>query len=92
MARKQSFSDKFWHDKDGNFVVLKRPNVFLIIWLVALLFNILLGSNSFTKITGEIGGISLIIWAILEVVRGVNYFWRTIGILVLLLILITRFI
>lgn len=91
MSTKKSFSYKFWHDKHGNFVVWQKPNVFLWVWIVALVLAIAIGSNNFTRLVGFIGGISIIIWAILEVGWGVNYFRRTVGALVLLLILISRF-
>lgn len=91
MTRKKSFSYKFWHDKDGNFVVWQKPNIFLWVWIIALVLSIVLGANTFTHYLGVLGGISIIIWALLELVRGVNYFRRTLGLLVLLLILISRF-
>lgn len=91
MATKKSFSYRFWHDKHGNFVVWQKPNVFLWIWIIALVLAIVFGHNVITKWLGIIGGISIIIWAALEVGWGVNYFRRTLGALVLLLIIVSRF-
>jgi hypothetical protein len=91
MARKQSFSDKFWHDKHGNFVVWQKPNIFLWIWIVALVVSIVMSSNSFSRDLSWLGGIAIIIWAVLELVRGVNYFRRLLGLSVLLLIIASHF-
>ncbi len=85
MARKQSFSDKFWHDKHGQFVVAQKPNVFLWVWLFSFAMSILLSPSTFKRDIVLVGGISILIWAALELGWGVNYFRRTLGLCVLLL-------
>ena len=90
MADKRSFSEKFWHDKHGNFVVWQNPNVFLWVWFVTAVISFFMQTNSLEKIIGGIGLVSIIIWALLELFRGVDYFRRTLGLCVLLLILVSH--
>ena len=39
----------------------------------------------------DAGAVALVIWCLLEIVRGVNYFRRALGLIVLLLIIATFF-
>jgi hypothetical protein len=85
MARKQTLSDKFWQDRYGHFVVWQKPNVFLWVWIVATVFNIVLPDSAPERWLSTIGGLAILVWAILELTRGVNYFRRTLGLCVILL-------
>jgi hypothetical protein len=85
MARKQTFSDKFWQDRHGRFVVWQKPNVFLWVWIVATVFNIVLPDSTPERWLSTIGGLAILVWAVLELTRGVNYFRRTLGLCILLL-------
>lgn len=86
MARKQSFSDKFWNDKHGRFVVWQRPNALLWIWIIATAISIIMSANLLERILTSLGEIAIFIWALLELSRGVNYFRRMLGLGVLLLL------
>jgi hypothetical protein len=84
--RKETFSDRFWLDKDGKLAIWQRPNLPLIIWIATILVQIVLGaSNQLSQISKALGAISLLIWAILEAFRGVCYFRQLLGVFVLLL-------
>ncbi len=84
--RKETFSDRFWLDKQGRLSVWQKPNIFLTAWLVTLLIQIALGaSNSVSNIARIIGTVSIAIWALLEVIKGVSYFRQTLGACVLVL-------
>jgi hypothetical protein len=87
MARKQSFSNRFWNDKHGNFVVWQKPSALLWTWAVATALNIILPDGMLVRITSLIGGIAIFVWAVLELGWGVNYFRRTLGACILLLFL-----
>jgi len=84
------FSQKFWEDRQGNFVVWQRPNKFLWIWLVTMVAGWVLPYGNISRIVGWISLIALVAWALLEATRGVNYFRRTLGILILLLLIVAR--
>jgi len=92
MARNQSFSEKFWHDKHGHFVAWQKPNVFLWVWIAATVVSIIMSTNSLERGISFIGGIAILIWAALELFRGVDYFRRTLGFCVILLFLVSHFI
>jgi hypothetical protein len=87
MARKRSFSNRFWYDKHGNFVVWQRPNFLLWTWAVATTLNIIAPDGFLVRLTSLAGGIAIFVWAALEVGWGVSYFRRTVGAGVLLLFL-----
>lgn len=85
MARKQNFSDRFWNDKHGNFVVWQRPNIFLWTWIVSVVVSVLMDTNAVERFVTLVGEIAIFIWAVLELTRGVNGFRKLLGFCVLLL-------
>ena len=86
-------SQKFWEDRQGNFVVWQAPNIWLWIWIVTLVLGWFIPYISWLQtIISWTSLIALVIWAILEVKSGVNYFRRTIGFLVLVLLVLVRII
>lgn len=82
--------DKFWKDKEGNVVVYQHPNVFLIGWLVLALAS-LFTSSKLADILWQLSLAVLAIWALLEIFKGVNYFRRSLGAFVLLLVILAAF-
>lgn len=84
--RKETFSDRFWLDKDGNLSVVQKPNLPLIIWAASIIIQIVLGvGNPISTSVKIIGSVALLIWAILEVYSGVSYFRKLIGLCVLII-------
>src|SRR5665647_872010 len=88
--RPQTFHDKFWEDEHGKFVVWQKPNKFLITWLVCTVLSWFLPLNWFQLTIGLVGLIALIVWAGLEVWKGVNNFRKLLGVLVLLVLVVSR--
>jgi hypothetical protein len=84
-------SDTFWHDKDGNFVVLQMPNKLIIAWFVTFILSELIHTQPIKFILSWGAFIMLAVWAIREMREGVNYFRKSLGVLVFLLALLTRF-
>ncbi|HSX44842.1 MAG TPA: hypothetical protein VLF39_01860 [Candidatus Saccharimonadales bacterium] len=85
--KNQSFSQKFWEDGHGNFVIWQKPNVYLSTWFLTMVGNWFIHTNWLRSGLSYISLLALIIWAVLEVYNGINYFRRLIGILVLLTLL-----
>jgi hypothetical protein len=85
MSRERSFWDKFWEDENGNLVVVKRPNLPLIVFFASAIIYALWQYNDFGKFFGLVALVSLGVWALLEIFRGDNYFRRLLGVSVLLL-------
>lgn len=82
--------DRFWKDKDGNIVVYQHPNFILISW-VLIAFVSLFVKQPLSDILWNISLGVLAIWSILEMWKGVNYFRRLFGAVVLLLVVLATF-
>lgn len=82
--------NKIWRDANGRIVVWQTPNVPLIAWAV-LTFLSLLVNGRLADILYWLGSASLIVWSLLELFKGVNYFRRALGLLVLFLALVSVF-
>jgi hypothetical protein len=75
------FWSKIWLDKNGKLVIWQTPNVWLISWAV-LTFLSLFFTGTPAKFMSWAGEAVLLIWAVLEIIGGVNYFRRLLGLLV----------
>lgn len=87
----RTFSDKFWHDKDGNFAVIQRPNRLIIIWFVTFMISELFHEKYIRLPFGWFAFVILVIWSLSEAFSGVNYFRRSLGVLVFAVAVLTRF-
>lgn len=81
--------DKIWRDSSGKVVIWQTPNYWLIGWAVLTFASLLFSKGHIANILTWTGEASLIIWCLLEVFRGVNYFRRLLGIVVLVYAVIT---
>ena len=84
----QNLFNKFFKDKRDKIVIFQSPNLPIILWLVFLILSELLRHNKYHNDLAILSLISLIIWALLEILLGVNYFRRILGLGILLVILI----
>lgn len=75
--------DKFWKDKHGDVVIWQMPNPFLIGWAVLTILCLVTGGKT-SDVFGGLGDVSLVIWSFLEIFKGVNYFRRLLGVIVLI--------
>ena len=73
---------KFFTDKHGTVVIWQTPNAPLIIWFVCVLAGRITEGLLHTLLS-VVGTVSILIWALLEIFAGVNYFRRTLGLVVL---------
>lgn len=76
-------------DKKGQVVVWQRPNLWLIAWAVVSFAWLIGAGGSFSQELFGIGTLLLIVWALLELLRGANLFRRVLGGGVLLMILVS---
>lgn len=83
--------DRIWKDKRGRVVIYQRPNIWLIAWAVLDIVAIFAPGKSIPGYAWDAGAVALVIWCLLEIVRGVNYFRRALGLVVLLMIIATFF-
>lgn len=80
--------DRFWRDDKGRIVIWQTPNIYLIAWavltVVSLFFN-----GTIATVFSWLGNIALLTWSILEITKGVNYFRRLLGLLVLVFVIMS---
>ena len=82
--------DKFWKNKQGEVVVYQHPNILLIGWVV-LAFVSLFVEEPLADILWHISLGVLAVWSLLEIFKGVNYFRRLMGAVVLVLVVLAVF-
>jgi hypothetical protein len=78
-------------DKQGRVVLYQRPNIWLIAWALLDIVAIFAPGRRISDYAWTAGSVMLIIWALLEVFRGVNYFRRLLGLVVLFITLASIF-
>lgn len=82
----QNLWDKTWKDRRGRVVIWETPNAFLISWAVLTFVSLFFNNSSHVgDILSWLGSVSLIIWSLLEITRGTDYFRRALGLLVFIL-------
>lgn len=81
----RSLWDKIWRDERGHVVIYQTPNVWIIAWVVLNCISLLSSSNKVENFFWWLGSGVLVIWALLEIFRGANYFRQALGLLVLLI-------
>jgi hypothetical protein len=88
-TRTQSVLRWIFRDRQtGRTVIAQRPNIPLLTWLVATAVSWFLHGPAHTVISG-LGTIALVIWACDEILCGVNPWRRTLGAVVLVVVLVT---
>jgi hypothetical protein len=82
---------KFFKDKHGNIIIFQPPNPAIIGWVIFLGLSFLFEPGSLQKGSELLARAFLFTWAYLEVTKGVNYFRRLLGGIVLSAILVAFF-
>jgi len=74
----------FTSRQDGRFVLAQLPNPALAVWIAAVVWRSVANPTGLQRATldGVAAG-ALIVWALDEVIRGVNPFRRLLGVVVL---------
>ncbi|NEQ19972.1 MAG: hypothetical protein F6K28_11830 [Microcoleus sp. SIO2G3] len=76
--------DKIFRDSDGQIVVAQMPNLPIIVWGAASLLKLIFTSGDINTGLDAVAFGSLFTWAWEESFQGVNYFRRTLGLVVLI--------
>ncbi len=71
--------NKIFRDKQGKVVIIQFPNIPLSVWIVGLLLAKVLPSGDFSNFCKHISTLGLVVWGIIEILYGVNYFRRILG-------------
>ncbi|MFN6483721.1 MULTISPECIES: hypothetical protein [unclassified Nostoc] len=76
--------DKTFRDSNGNIVLAQKPNLPLIVGVVASLLSLIITSGKINTVLDVVATGSFFTWAWLELFQGVNYFRRALGLAVLI--------
>lgn len=82
-GRQRTLWDRIWKDRQDRVVIWQNPNAWLIGWAVLTMVSLLLSRGLVADICSWAASASLIVWSFLEISRGVNYFRRVLGAVVL---------
>lgn len=81
--------NRFFYDSNNAIVLFQWPNIPLSIWIICTLVTAYT-SGTVQNISSLIATISLVIWTLLEITTGVNYFRRMLGLIILAYVILTR--
>lgn len=82
--------EKTFRDDDGKIVLAQWPNLPILVWLVAAGLKLLPISGNLRAGVSAVAYGSLFTWAWMELFQGVNYFRRSLGLVVLVWIVASK--
>lgn len=82
--------NQIFRDQEGNVVLAQMPNPPLITWIVASLLKIIFTTGKINVGLEALAFGSLFTWAWEELFQGVNYFRRTLGLLVIVILIASK--
>lgn len=85
----QDIQKNFFRDNSGHIVLWQWPNAPLYGWISTKLVSMIVPNNHLKTGLSHLGMASLFTWAYLELTKGVNYFRRILGFLVLSLLIVS---
>lgn len=88
MQSRRSLWSKTWKNRRGKVVIWQTPNLPLIAWAGLTVFSLMVNGR-LADILSWLGLAALVIWSLLEIFRGANYFRRALGLLVLIMAIIS---
>jgi len=74
--------NRIWRDRHGRIVIWQWPNPPLYVWIVFTVLSLLFNGHV-ADFFSWIADLGLLVWALLEIFKAVNYFRRGLGIIVL---------
>lgn len=72
-------------DKQGKIRIWQQPNILLYGWIACQIAALFVGNDTVKHDFSRLGTALIFTWAYLEIMEGVNYFRRGLGLLVLIL-------
>ncbi|HSX15024.1 MAG TPA: hypothetical protein VLE72_03940 [Candidatus Saccharimonadales bacterium] len=77
-------TQKFFEDNNGKITLWQTPNLALVGWAMLSVINHFVSSQALSWLASAI----LFAWALMELLTGVNWFRRLLGLTVLILIIV----
>ncbi len=82
-THRRSLWDRIWKDKHGRVVIWQTPNAWIIGWAALTTLSLFFIGRTADIMSG-VASVSLVVWCLLEILRGANYFRRFLGLVVML--------
>lgn len=82
---------KFYKDGKGRVALWQSPNVLLYGWLAFKVISMILSESRFKTGFEKLSMAALFTWAYLEITSGVNYFRRSLGAIVMIMLVFGYF-
>jgi len=82
---------KTFKDKEGHIVITQSPNLPLFGWILLELVSLALRKGRAKTTFQGLATAFLFTWAYLEITRGVNYFRKLFGLVVIVIIILSYF-
>lgn len=79
------------HKAKQPFIIFQTPNIPLIVWFVCMIASRIFSTGSVHTIFATIGFVAIVIWALWEIISGVNIYRRLLGLVVLTVALAGHF-
>lgn len=81
----------FIRDKDGRVVLWQSPNLLLWSWIILKLISLLLKAGRIKAGFEQLSSAVIFAWALYEFTKGVNYFRKALGLVVLIAVIVGFF-
>lgn len=82
--------DQIFRDSEGKIVLAQMPNLPLITWLVASILQLIFTTGKINIGLEVLSFGAIFTWAWEELFQGVNYFRRTLGFLVMIMLILSK--
>jgi hypothetical protein len=82
--------DRTFRDREGKIVIAQMPNLPILVWLVVTLLQLVVPSGKIETGLNLVAFGTLFTWAWQELFEGVNYFRRSLGLVVLVSMIALR--
>lgn len=86
----ETLFDRTFRDDEGNLAIAQKPNLPAIVWGTATLLSFLPLPSVVVAALNLLAFGAIFTWAWLELFQGVNYFRRSLGLIVFVLIFGTK--
>ncbi len=87
----QSLLDLIFKDKKGHIVLWQSPNIPLYAWIVFKILGLVLTKGYLKNGVEQLSSLFLFTWAYLEIMKGVDYFRKALGLVVLISVAVSYF-
>lgn len=85
-----SLFDTVFRNESGEIVIAQPPNISLSIWIGSSLLELVFAEGPIHEVLEIVAFTAIVVWSLQELLDGVNYFRRGLGLLVLVSVLTSK--